>query len=193
MKKIYIFFVIMFYVLAFQNISYAFDYSKITISGASASNEYHPATRAADGLLDSAHVWEAYPVGSGCWIKYNITEGAIVTQYIMYAFQATYYPTGWELQGSNDNATWFLVDSRSAQTFTNNESKTYNSFTNTTAYIYYRLYFTGLYSNDLILSEWEIYSGADTMGGMTLDEYAFIIGLLGVVSGLVFVLGVHQI
>lgn len=30
------------------------------------------------------------------------------------------------------------------------------------------------------------------MGGMTLQDYAFLIGMLGVVCGLVFMMGINQ-
>lgn len=30
------------------------------------------------------------------------------------------------------------------------------------------------------------------MGGMILQDYAFLIGLMGLICGLVFVLGLHQ-
>lgn len=82
-----------------------------------------------------------------CWIKYDLGEGVakIGKKYTitLSSFGATYCPSAWLFQGSNDNTTWTTLDSQSGITWSSSYQKKEFEFINTTSYRYYMWYFTG--------------------------------------------------
>lgn len=80
--------------------------------------------------------WLKYDFGSSnekTIVEYAITEGA--TNVVGYA------PRDWTFQGSNDDSAWTTLDTRTAETFTASQRRTF-SFSNSTAYRYYRILIT---------------------------------------------------
>ena len=93
----------------------------------------------------------ANPATNSQWIMFdfNATTTHKVSKYILQAraaSAATDAPRCWTFQGSNDNfATVVDLDRRTAQSFTNGETKTFDSFTqsvNVSLFRYYRAYIT---------------------------------------------------
>lgn len=108
------------------------------------------------------------------WLRYQFTSAKTVIAYSLKCAPTIVdggsgiLPTAWDLQGSNDGASWTTLDSRSSVSFNSfaAQTKTYG-FTNTTAYAYYRINFTAV--NRLIgglayISVWELtlFGGAES-------------------------------
>ena len=72
--------------------------------------------------------------------SYDFSARLAIAQYTLQAMATNNadLPKDFTFQGSNSN-TWTTIDTRTAQTFTASEKKTYNSFTNSTPYRYYRI------------------------------------------------------
>ncbi|MCG2724687.1 MAG: discoidin domain-containing protein [Elusimicrobia bacterium] len=137
--------------------------SNIAPSGvASASAEYFPAWYALNDSNVGSDDWWMSLVALPQWLKYQFTSGKTIQGYAIAArdYPTIYYPSGWTLQGSNNDADWTSLDTQTGQTFTQAERKIYG-FTNSTSYIYYRLYITAgeqaLYvgMGEFELMEWE--------------------------------------
>jgi len=99
------------------------------------------------------------------WIKYDLGSGVtkVAAQYKLTARDTTYNDSSaFKLQGSNDNSTWDDIDSQTGITWSNGETKIFNSFTNSTAYRYYRIYFitSGRSSTIAEIAEVEIMEGS---------------------------------
>jgi hypothetical protein len=95
------------------------------------------------------------------WIKYDLGDGVtkIVAQYKITARSPTYNESSaWKLQGSNNDLDWTDIDTQTGISWTEGETKTFNSFINTTAYRYYRIYLTttGHSSNNAEIDEIEM-------------------------------------
>jgi len=96
-----------------------------------------------------------YNVGEKCWhtdnsdyphwLQYQFTSGKVIQTYTVtsrdYPGENIWYPIDWKLQGSNNGTDWIDLDTRSGESFTQNEKKTY-SFNNSTSYTYYRILIT---------------------------------------------------
>lgn len=96
--------------------------------------------------------WLAYQfagLASHVVTSYSITSGNDVPQRD---------PTAWELQGSNNGATWVLVDQRSAVTFAARHQTNSYTCANSVAYRWYRLFVTANGgANSLQLAELVLY------------------------------------
>lgn len=98
------------------------------------------------------------------WVKYDFGAGneKIITSYALTAGNTVpdRCPRDFKLQGSNDNSAWTDLDTQTAQTFTNNQTKSY-SFSNSTAYRYYRLLASAVSSGDEVqMQELDLYLAA---------------------------------
>lgn len=96
----------------------------------------------ADGKLGGSGLsWSASSPPAG-WVKAQLASSAVVVKYVVVARTdaPTSAPAAWTFEGSNDPtfATLTTLDTRSSQTFSGGEAKTY-TFSNSTAYAYYRL------------------------------------------------------
>lgn len=108
------------------------------------------------------------------WLQYRFTSGKIITYYAITSrnIQYPYYPSAWKLQGSNDGSSWTDLDTRSGQSFAQNEKKTY-AISNTNLFIYYRLYFTaGQHESFLCIGEFELMETG--VGGATLTSLFYV-------------------
>lgn len=82
---------------------------------------------------------------------------------------ATYDPSDWTLEGSNDNSSWTLLDTRSGETFPTNQQVNVYPVNNNTSYQYYRLTLnnsTGI----TYLSEVEMFEGTCLGGTVFKDD-----------------------
>lgn len=154
-----------------------------------------------DGVL-----YPANGIAGTCWyantggvhsLGYSWSGGQkyTVAQYtVTAAADVGYFPKTWTFQGQSDDAVWHTLDTQTNLSFSHNETKIFNAFTNTTAYSSYRLYMTAYGSSGQPeINELQFMEVLDDhMGGMTADNYAFIVGLIGAVCGLVFCMGLHQ-
>lgn len=76
------------------------------------------------------------------WWKIDLASNICVNGYkISGYFSNFYYPTAWTFEGSNDNSTWVVLDTKTGQTLSGTLSSLY-SFSNTTSYRYYRFVIT---------------------------------------------------
>lgn len=71
----------------------------------------------------------------------------------------TYGPTNWTLSGSNDGASWTILDTQTGQSFGSSSPQTYPLTANTTAFSYYQLSFTAFSTPGfLVLSQWQLFT-----------------------------------
>ena len=110
----------------------------------SASQEANPAFKAFNRLGGTDNGW-ATNATTG-WLKVY-TGGAAKWVVTSYTISVGYWtgpsaaPKNWTLQGSNDNSTWTVLDSRINQVFVAYEMKSF-SFSNSTEYSYFKLVIT---------------------------------------------------
>ena len=87
----------------------------------------------------------AFLLGSwkGYWIKQQYPKPFAVKKYILKSddYQDVEHPTAWQFQGSNNDKDWITLDTRSNQTFTSGQEKTYTIST-PKDYLYYRILFS---------------------------------------------------
>jgi len=162
--------------------------SSTTPSGlASASSELLPTYPAWKAMNDdNANVFmswvSAENIGFPQWLQYQFPTGKTVTSYSVtsrnYVEPYNFPPTAWKLQGSNGGA-WTDLDTRTGQSFVQNERKTY-SFSNTTSYTSYRLYITaGSNSTVVSIGEWELMEsgGTNSASMFYVDETTGHVGI----------------
>lgn len=84
---------------------------------ATASTAYNsnPAKGAIDGILgnNNSNVWISYVTDPNPWLSFETETTATVYYYRMsrsYCNAQAYLPGQWSMYGSNDNATWTLID-----------------------------------------------------------------------------------
>ena len=115
-----------------------------------------------DGNNGFPQGWYGYPFGNKANITYDFGSGVtkIITMYNLscgHTSQPTLYlPTAWTFEGSNDNSTWTVLDSKTGQSLTAGVFKDY-SFTNTNAYRYYKFSVTAVSGDSPIVREMEMY------------------------------------
>jgi hypothetical protein len=142
---------------------------------ASADSEYssgnYPAWKAMNkdnsGYLSSWISGEG--IGFPHWLQYQFPSGKIITSYSIttrnISENPSYllaYPTAWKLRGSNNGSSWTDLDTRSGESFSQNQKKTY-AFSNTNSYTYYRLYMTAGRENTFVcIGEFELIEPAGT-------------------------------
>jgi len=103
--------------------------------------------------------WLRYDFGSPLWAS----DGYTVT-----AQTANRAPKDWTFEGSNDASSWTVLDTQTAQTFTLNQTKTYN-FANLKLYRYYRLNVSAnAGTSPLEVAEMQIF--APTAGGLIMGD-----------------------
>ena len=75
------------------------------------------------------------------WLQFYYPNGAVVSQYLLTSANdaADRDPRDWTLEGSNDGASWIVLDTRKSQKFADRFSNLHFGIENTTSYTYYRL------------------------------------------------------
>jgi len=107
--------------------------------------------------------WWVEPFSNPAWVKIDLGVGneTICGSYSLKAYHAEYYytPKNWTLQGSNNDADWYVVDTKTNVTpWDTWELKTFNCDVVTTAYRYFKLNITAINGvSDLVLNEMYMY------------------------------------
>jgi hypothetical protein len=96
--------------------------------------------------------------GGDGFIRYDLGAGnsAVIDAYWLttsnVATGSNDYFTAWQVQGSNDAATWTTLDTRQGETGWNNAETRFYSFTNQQAFRYHQMLFTGGGGSDAVNS-----------------------------------------
>jgi hypothetical protein len=152
---------------------------------ASASSELlptYPAWKAMNDTNENVFMsWvSAENVGFPQWLQYQFPSGKIITSYSITSRNYTYIfpPKSWVLQGSPNGSSWTDLDTRSGQSFAQNEKKTY-PFSNTNSYAYYRLYITAGSDSTVSIGEWELMesAGMNSASLFYVDEATGSVGI----------------
>jgi alpha-L-fucosidase 2 len=116
------------------------------------------AAKAFDGLNNTK--WYNSNVSPTGWLQLSYGDGAAwaISQYALTSANDSpgRDPRDWQLEGSQDGATWIPLDTRSGETFTARHQTKIYTFTNSTLYRHYRLNITanaGGAGNGLQLAE----------------------------------------
>jgi len=143
--------------------------SNTTPSGiASADSSYnsaYDAWKAMDKTNTDYFCWYTSPSNTyPHWLQYQFTSGKTITSYSITSrnYDNNTSPKVWKLQGSNTGTSWTDLDTRSGQSFSQNEKKIY-TISNTNSYTYYRLYITAGADNQAVgVGEFELMESAGT-------------------------------
>lgn len=114
-------------------------------ASASSTHNSNTAAKARDGLSNTRWSSASYYTGNGNrteWLKVDF--GANIEKIINKYRVNSYYqrnPTRWQLQGSNNNSDWIVLDNRDYASTWGNGNFTF-SFLNSIAYRYYRIHMT---------------------------------------------------
>ncbi len=104
---------------------------------------------------------------------------------------ATFDPTDWTLEGSNDNSLWTVLDTRSSETFPGAYQGNIYAVSNSTAYQYYRLTLSNT-SAPIYLGEVEMFEGTCLGGTVFKDDgdrsSAYTLGVDAPLQGVTIVL-----
>ncbi len=120
--------------------------SDIASGGTATASEFFPGQLPGLAFDDSPTTYWSNNGNLPAWIVYDLGSGneKRVSRYrVAYNSVATNdnSPNDWTFEGSNDAASWIVLDTRTGQGWTSSGIKTY-SFSNTTHYRYYRLNIT---------------------------------------------------
>ena len=131
----------------------------VTASGENPPDEI--ATRVSDGEVTSK--WLVF--ASTGWVQFKLSQPIAVKRYALSSANDAPErdPAAWTLEGSQDGASWTVLDSRGNESFaTRFETHTYE-FSNTTAYLHYRLNITANHGGGIVqLAELQLSNGDDT-------------------------------
>lgn len=99
------------------------------------------------------------------WLQAEFRWGATADSYGLVPRSDGYGPTGWQLKGSNDAATWTVLDTQIGQTFTDDQRNTY-PVSAPEEYRYYRIQFTAWQdpTGTMSVTEWELFGVASPPG-----------------------------
>ena len=155
MRKITLFILLMYFVQSYAQ--YSSDICNGgTPSSSSAYSGSYTAQYAFDNFWTSSNCWAslaAPTVANPQWLKYDFGTGNLkrVTKYTirarLYTSDWNRCPKDWTFEGSNDNTTWTVLDTRTAETGWNTSSnppeKRIYTFSNNDYFQYYRINITG--------------------------------------------------
>ena len=105
-------------------------------------------------------------------LNYGTGNGKMITSYTITGDSAApiYAPKNFTFEGSNDNSTWTILDTKNGVTWQNNEVKRY-LFSNSTSYQYYRLKITATGNSDYVqFTELAFYDNTTYFTGSTVDK-----------------------
>ncbi len=129
-----------------------------TASSTYYENEYLPALAFDNTELGFASGSNIFPQ----WIKYELIEAKIIERYTLASYKSggSEMMTSWELQGSNNNTDWVVLDTRSEETGWTwlSQTRIYD-FANTNAYKYYKWNILANTSGLLWIGEIEMMEG----------------------------------
>jgi len=134
------------------------------ICSASSVHTTYAAWKAFNNNTDDYDCWFSEGVGVPAWIRYQFAAATEIDAYSLVCnSNAGYgYPTAWTLEGSANGADWTVLDTRSGQSFTTKEKKTY-SLAAVASYAYYQLNISAVTGTTYIeILEMELLTGAIT-------------------------------
>ena len=141
------------------------------VVSASSAYSFLPEWHAFDG---TATYWIG--IGGGVdWLQIDLGSAKVLGAYaILATTELARMPKNWTMQGSNDGATWAVLDTQAGQAWTNNETLTFRVPVVSAAYRYYRLNITanngdGTYTD---IGELYLYQGT-IVGGLTAQTITF--------------------
>lgn len=125
------------------------------ISGVlTAQHENTSTTENSRKILDNDFSTKYLMNASTGWVVYYFPTGAIVKQYLIGSGNDAPErdPKEWTLEGSNDNANWILLDTKTNQVFAGRNSKLQYAISNTESFKYFR--YTVVKNNSSILTQY---------------------------------------
>jgi len=141
------------------------------VVSASSAYSFRPEWHAFDG---TATCWIG--IGGGVdWLQIDPGSAKVLGAYaILATTELARMPKNCTMQGSNDGATWAVLDTQAGQAWTNNETLTFRVPVVSAAYRYYRLNITanngdGTYTD---IGELYLYQGT-IVGGLTAQTITF--------------------
>lgn len=114
-------------------------------------------TPAANGFDDNTATYYQNYNEVPCLAQYDLGEGVtkVAAKYtIQISIYPQYPPAAWRFEGSNDGINWTTLDEQSGVSWSEAYEKHEYLISNTTAYRYYRWYFTAP-SNAICIAEFE--------------------------------------
>jgi F5/8 type C domain len=127
----------------------------------SASNEYYPAYKVFNDLdnptnNDTGWVVTSPTFASPEWLQIDLGQSKVVGKYTLRTHQPTQGPKNWTFKGSNDNATWFDLDTQVNASYTTNVKKEF-VIASPASYRYYKIEITAMTGTDnLRIEEMEL-------------------------------------
>jgi gliding motility-associated-like protein len=118
-------------------------------------------TKFTDNNIGSKYLLFNWANTGGIWAKFECTTPAIAGLYTLTSANdaQTRDPKDWTLEGSNDDATWTILDTRTNELFPNRAQRKLYDFNNTVAYKYYRLNITAINGATLFqCAEWRLFT-----------------------------------
>lgn len=113
--------------------------SNTTPDGTVSSSSAYNASFEAYNAFDISLVSKWHPTATTGYIQVKLKAPAVVDRYTITGSETpSQSPNAWTLQGSNNGTDFTAIDTRTAQTFTATQTKSYTA-TNVTAYLYYRI------------------------------------------------------
>lgn len=99
-----------------------------------------------------------------CWLSldYGSGNGKVITAYMIRSSSGNnYFPNTWTFEGSNDNSTWTVLDTRLGQTgWSSGGEPRYFIINNTTNYRYYRVNVSASTGNAVGISTIQMWTGS---------------------------------
>jgi hypothetical protein len=134
-------------------------YTNVSVDGVASANGYLSSYVPSNAFdHDISTFWLCSPYDDPpYWITYHWTDAShVVDQYKLYLSSGG-RPKNWQLQGSNDNSTWDILDEVDNYEL---EGLIERVIENSTAYSYYRLYITAVWSRyyGIRVNEFQLYS-----------------------------------
>lgn len=110
-------------------------------ASASSNNAGNPSAEyyAFDGATT---VWASVGNTVPAWIKRKTPSAVTLYSYAITANADNEAPQAWTLQGSNDDSSWTDIDTRSGQSFTTAQKRSFSIASLSGPYLYHRLYIT---------------------------------------------------
>jgi hypothetical protein len=192
-KNNFIFLIVFIILLNFNSICWCSD-SPVTMNGFASADTYFNSSylpaNAADGHVETN--WQTLNVVMPHYWQYNFPSPVYLTSVkfyqLMYQAGPLYGIKAFQFLGSSDGVIWYSLYSGTAS---NTSTYTFN-LAGDECYSFYKMIIISTYSTtypkDTGIAEIIFYENG-IMGGMSPDEYAFTVGLLGAVCGLVFCIG----
>ena len=142
-----------------------------------AGDDKYPAYAAFDDRIakivttPGSFVYYAGFPAAGIEINYDFGEPTYINRYRMLGSNDAEYttvPKSWTFEGSNDGDNWTVLDTRTGQTWSSGQVRSY-SFQNDDAYVYYKFDCTELNGATDYLMLWEIEFWGTAPGEVPVD------------------------